>query len=176
MSNTRTPWQDWAGIMRHYTSALVTGPQRSGTQLVSRILCAETGLPYVDHLRCRPTAKGIHMLICGDPMVAHQPTLHGITPYLENGHVAVFVVFRDIADIKASERRIGWKGERRELLNLGVPSGSAMHKMVRQERWADRLAWVYAVQYGAMQSHALWVPANVRRRGRWGAKSWEVAK
>jgi hypothetical protein len=158
---------------------LVTGPQRSGTTIVARMIAADTDLAYVDEQAFQATdvAKWRGLIETGDNFVIQCPGMcRWVHDYGLRDDVAVVMVRRDIDDIIASQKRIGWRYEQAEIANYAdIPAQYASwlngHEMtiaeIKYRFWEEHqrglIQNAYTVDYESLASHPLWVPKERRR-------------
>jgi hypothetical protein len=88
--------------------------------------------------------------------------------------LAVVLVRRDVSDIIASQRRIGWRYEQLELANYEAEEGPVAK--VKYDYWdehqRDVIQNAYEVEYESLAGHPLWVPKDRRRF--FAPKQWFV--
>lgn len=145
----------------------VTGPQRSGTMIASKMLSHDMGLPMIEE-----RAFGTHdfqrfndLALQSGKYVMQCPTM---APYVHL-HPDAHVVWmhRDLGDILVSQRRIGW-GEferiEKDRYFSDDNQGSAEGKLQSWERFqrvqlGDR---GIDLQYDSMLGHPMWISEDKR--------------
>lgn len=148
---------------------LVTGPQRAGTTITAKILADMLGREFVDEhaFGSIDVEQFCEIAFDGDPTepaVIQCPAMFG--PIMRNPRADVLVVLvrRDLDEIHASERRIGWDvnheaGERHRL--GGITGCTADFKY----DWWDagpRPPLHMEIVYGSLAGHPLWLEAADR--------------
>ncbi len=146
-----------------YRIVLVTGPQRSGTTIATKMIAHDTkhtalleeGFGITDVNRWRAT---IHRRA---NLVIQCPTMCRHVHFEMAEDVAVVMMRRNVHDIIASEQRIKWPEHerlaelRRYHLGAGVPS------IVKYAYWdehqKDAIINAYEVDYRTLAGHPLWV-------------------
>jgi hypothetical protein len=152
---------------------IVTGPQRSGTTICARMIAQDTGHEYIDenviaihdHLRLRYLINR-HP----NPFVIQAP---GMAHLADHWDAFIVWMVRPVAEILASERRIGWEGEWRELAKYpGYEGPAAVRKYTHWEEFQREQVKEYIeVDYRSLSAHPLWVPKD--RRKNFEARQWE---
>ena len=112
--------------LSQYNTVIVTGPQRSGTTIVSAMLAQDLDIPYVDEAEYG-NAFGKLLLMAHDPnpLVIQSPVMASCIEKI--GAIegcAVVWMLRDSASIIRSQDRVAWT----------VP-GEALEKNVYQKAW-----------------------------------------
>ena len=162
------------------TEILVTGPQRSGTTIVARILARELGLDYVDEddIDIDDYDKARAVMRRGN-VVLQAPGLCHVADLFE----MVVLAKRPVEDIVASQKRINWQYEdyeKKKYLKL-IDSGPwlpfskefvkrkkiAVVKYTFWDNWQRRAIerWfglALEVDYDSLEGHPLWVPREQR--------------
>ena len=154
---------------------LVTGPCRSGTTIVGKMIEHDTGHRYVDETEFRMLKRDLFDdIITADNIVVQCPML--LTDIVDNPPSDVFVVVmrRDVDDIKASYDRILRLQDVRPIRLATMPPGS----IVGLNPFADggviaRAVYNYwdthtkqfpfvEVQYDDIKNHPLYIGAEDR--------------
>ena len=151
---------------------LVTGPQRSGTTIASKMISNDLKLPCIDEM-----AFGAHSFdqfyeMARKPAYVIQcPTM---SPYVHLVPGAVVIwMRRDLRDVLRSQRRIGWdvfEGIEKDRYFYGGHQEAAV---VKTEAWCrfQRVALgerAFDLDYASLTSHPMWV--DPARRQRFGPK------
>ncbi len=178
--------------LSHHNIILVTGPQRSGTQIASRILAHELDYTYVDEARfnvwdvkeaIRQAENYIPCVIQGPGLLRKVKDFRDIwyakykSKSINYGPTAV-LMRRSSQDISKSlsqmptilERlRIEWPEISRAPL---LPS--ACLPVIMYFFWdiaiVGKHGKTYEIDYDLLAEHEFWVPKNERRD--WGVKQW----
>lgn len=159
----------WAG----YHKILVTGPQRSGTTIASRMVAADTGHRCVDETEYRGgREKRLERLLADpEPMVIQCPNFcHDIERFAGPGRLVV-LMRRDVEDIVRSQRRIGWDKAWKNKLRYRykVAPWTLLRPVaeIRYRHWArhqrSRIPCWVELEYESLRQHPLWVPPEQRR-------------
>lgn len=166
-------FSDW----RSYEIILVTGPQRSGTRIVSRMAAADTGYTYIDENRFGVRERSIfeHVLKVQTNIVVQCPTMSRWIHEYTNDRTLIVFMIRDIDDIVASEQRVGWtNGPYFELMNYGYSSRKAVSfrrrgghvAPIKYAYWLTkqrgRIKHYVELQYESLSSHPLWISKEQR--------------
>lgn len=160
--------------LKIYKSILVTGPQRAGTKIASRMIAADTGYKYVDEYVFGFSVDRFVKAISVDSIVVQCPTMSSIIEYYAEDNTLVVFMFRDLEDIAKSEDRMGWTvGVYQELYKFGMSVTEA--RMYRQsggrtaplkyELWAGQKTVIkhyLELEYESLSAHPLWIPKNER--------------
>jgi hypothetical protein len=163
-----------------FKKIVVTGPQRSGTTIVARAISHDLARDYVDEVEFIATdyLRWLQLMDRQRSFVVQAPGMcrfvHevGIRP-----EVAVVLCRRDVADIVASQERIGWQHEAFELNRYGLTlaDGKGIAD-IKYEFW-DTYQWEFIrnrfeVDYESLVEHPLWVPKE--RRANFGRRQWRL--
>jgi hypothetical protein len=163
----------------YYDKVLVTGPQRSGTRIAAKMIARDSGHAYVDESEflTRDEEAFAALLAERSGIVVQCPAMCWRIEEYTDGDMLVVLMVRDLDDIAASEKRIGWKGGiYAELERYGWTSHAAVsfrrgrgsvaavkyaHWMTRQRRQIEHHL---ELDYESLAAHPLWVPKE-RRAG-----------
>ena len=161
--------------MRGYRVILVTGPQRAGTAIASKMIAEDTGHKYIaEHDFGGFSVPGFKKAISEHNVVIQCPTMSGrIEDFTTDDMLGVFM-FRDLDDIARSEDRIGWSvGVYHELYNYGRERNAARTYRQQGGRTAPlkyRL-WIKQklivehyrdLDYESLSKHPMWVSTEER--------------
>lgn len=163
-----------------YRVVLVTGPQRSGTTFVARVIAHDTGRLYVDEdaFDIHGMAAWRRLVESSSDAVIQCPSMMHLVRTVPSDCLVV-VVRRPLDAIGASERRICWDGERLEVgrfsgVEVDVTAGESRAAAVKYAWWADHRSdvphWV-EVDYESLSDHPLWV----EDREGFEKRQWEVS-
>lgn len=155
-------------ILRSGGTVTVTGPQRSGTRIATRILAADLGAMFIGEERY---GVGVHEGIlerymtiahCGEPVVIHAPTLAPVAHYLPG---MVVCMRRQLVDIAASQERIGWAYERYMLDRYFVRDGPLAS--IVYAAWDNYQAPMLSeraveLEYDSLVGHPFWLSKDKR--------------
>jgi hypothetical protein len=152
--------------LNRFTKIVVTGPQRSGTTIATKILATELGYEFL-----REETFHIHRLdlLCDiimkrDRFVVQAPTMSGCCHYFTG--VAVVFMRRKIGEILFSERRVNWFRSDFEKAKYfdDTNRSSAEVKYDAWDRFQKRMLQGrgFDLEYDALRGHPLWVPQKER--------------
>lgn len=166
-------------FLKPYRVVLVTGPQRSGTTIATRVIAKALAAEAVveeryginDGNRWR---KFVRNRLCGRAKAVIQcPAMcHIVHEFGDRDDLAVVFMRRPLEDIIASQDRIGWteREEWRELEKYGAESGPIAE--IKYCYWQDvqkqRIKHAYEVNYMDLSDSDLWAPKELRQG--WGAR------
>lgn len=148
-----------------FKGAIVTGPQRSGTRLASKILAKEKGWEYIDEAQVSVDSVYKTAYICErrEGFVIQAPGLmfaiHDLVSHFSPNILAVVMV-RDVDYIIASEERIGWGCHWLELAKYGRSSGRPSEvKYWRWEVWQQMVTphWAELKYPEDLCDHPMWL-------------------
>lgn len=157
-----------------YRIVLVSGPHRSGTTIVTKMIAHDTGLRF-----CPEETFGhdnltdwLSLIAKSGRCVIQCPTMcsYLVGPGL-TGDVAVVMVWRDLADVLASQARVGWtptgvyRGRyRAELALYDTLADTLAETKYRAWDTSQRLAVVhpFEIEYESLDVHPLWLPKAAR--------------
>lgn len=97
---------------RKYDTIIITGAQRSGTQITAKIFAHELGKRFVAESRFNVHNFEMMTVWFGDSVI-HAPALCHMVGFIPQDICVVFVV-RDYDEIIASQQRIGWNDDELE--------------------------------------------------------------
>lgn len=173
----------------NHPKILVTGPGRSGTRICAKMVCHDTGLPYIDEVEMPDLfiigqeAKAVRELT-DSSFVLHCPT---ICRYLLDLPEDLFIIFmfRDPAEIVRSQKRVSVrrKSLEREYNKYGysryfksdLPKTYDDIGTIKQRYWVTdqrpSMKNYQEVHYNDLMAHPLWVGPEKRRNFRWNQTS-----
>jgi len=152
---------------RLFNIILVTGPQRSGTRIAARCITADTGHQYVDEQEFRVHDQALfdNLLATRRNVVIQCPAMaHTVHKYGARDDLIVIWMLRELYEIVASQERIGWEGNARELGKYKQTEGqSAVYKyaywLAHQRK---RIKFWKEIEYSSLTAHKLWLPPERR--------------
>ena len=149
--------------MAIHSRIVVTGPQRSGTTIAGKMIAHDTGHQYIDEeaFESHDVDKWREILL-NDLVVIQCP--HMLKVVLDDPPPDIFVVLmrRDLHDIHASERRIGWGFNAVELSMFGLTEGDSAQ--LKYEYWnsSPKPAKFTEIDYESLRNHPLYVAKEHR--------------
>ncbi|GIV82779.1 MAG: hypothetical protein KatS3mg051_2133 [Anaerolineae bacterium] len=152
--------------LARYPRILVSGPQRSGTTIATAMIAADTG-----HRRLLEEAFGVHsvtrlrLLLQQQNIVVQCPTMVAYLSDLVDDQALLVWMRRPVADILASQQRIGWNEDEFEKAKLGQ-AGSPLSSAELKYRWwlenRHRFRHTLELDYESLSAHPMWVPQERR--------------
>lgn len=162
--------------LSQYNVVVVSGPQRSGTTITSKMLAEDLGYEWVNEFdgRFQNNFESLRRLIAlGGQFVVQGPAICSAIHRLSEKGVAVVIMIRDREDIIKSQDRISWskRGEPTEFESYrktwGVSEGRICD--VKYEIWQKQKEQIqvpyYEMHYDCeyMTSHRLYKQKEERR-------------
>ncbi len=165
--------------MKAYSKIIVTGPQRSGTRICSKMIAHDTGHRWAPEEEIGGSGRPkLDKLMRNDKrVVVHCPALSSCIQEYGKDNALIVFMRRDLGDIEASENRIGWSGgpHKSELLryettlrykDANLTAKKRPSREITYEYWEefqrDHVAHWREVEYESLSEHPLWVPKGQR--------------
>ncbi len=153
---------------RAFRKVLVTGPQRSGTTIATKILAHELGYRFVSEkdIKTHSLWRLHKRLFSLRREVIQGPCFGSMCHYIDTPRTLVVFMRRDVNEIVRSEQRIGWNAHKWELANYFRDSGTIA--AVRYECWEQyqqqlmEVPWI-ELAHASLAGHRLWVEGEKRR-------------
>lgn len=150
-----------------FDKILVTGPQRSGTRIGAQMIAYDTAHEYIDE-------NDLYMdslyMLCSflqnrQRLVIHCPVLCRYTHIFSADNTAIVLMRRDVEDIVASQKRIGWSWEWLELARYDHSDGVIAEVKYRfwEEHQREHIKHAFEIEYESLAAHPLWVPEHLRQ-------------
>jgi len=158
--------------LKKYRNIIVTGPQRSGTRIVSKMISQDLGCLYVDELDiniCSITELFKHLL-SEERCVIHCPHLSVCCHLIDSPETIVIFMKRDLKDIEKSQERIGWEDFwKKKQLRQYFSEGNI--NIVKYQIWDKQkeimeIPWL-ELEYESLAEHPLWVEVEDRVGFKW---------
>ena len=154
---------------RAFRKVLVTGPQRSGTTIATKILAYELGYRSVSEkdIKTHSLWRLHKRLLSLRREVIQGPCFGSICHYIDTPKTLVVFMRREVNEIVRSEQRIGWHAQQWELANYFRDSGTI--SAVRYECWEKyqqqlmEVPWI-ELEHASLAGHRLWVESDKRRQ------------
>jgi len=150
--------------LKKYNKILVTGPQRSGTRIAAKMIAADTGYTYLDEEEFNVSNRDkLRKIFKRGDIVVQCPAISAwIQDFSANDTLIIFMM-RDIDDILASQKRIGW-GDKTELSKYGKKRGviSKIKYDVWEKEQKPKVENWLEVEYESLSGHPLWIAKNKR--------------
>lgn len=160
--------------LKKYNKILVTGAQRSGTRIATKMIAQDTGHTFVDeaHIAVDNMEYLDAFLSSSTPFVIHAPAVFHKIHTFDIENMLVVVMRRSLDEIHASEKRIDWSKASRqlELSKYGFEVGDIAK--IKYDQWEtyqrnDMRVDYIEVQYKSLAEHPLWVPKKARKDFAW---------
>lgn len=166
-----------------FSKILVTGPQRSGTRIVAKIIAFDNKIRYVDEQEfdVRDMISLGKLFREDGRMVIQCPALcyclHDFHYLFNLQDLLVVMVIRDIKDIINSQSNIKWtqdkkrtwaRYERRELEHYGRKEGIISE--VKYKYWQKQKSQIpnwLEIKYDDLKNHQLFIPKERRENFTW---------
>ena len=149
--------------LKHWQRILVTGPQRSGTRIATRMIAEDTGFWFFPEENFGTDSLNLlwKLLKTSYHVVVQCPTMsnHAYLLAQSDPDLLVVMMVRDLEDIKASEERISWEWEITELIKMGRIEGNSAK--IKYERWREQKPFLgnqgIEVRYDSLEAHPMFV-------------------
>jgi hypothetical protein len=148
-----------------YNTIIVTGPQRSGTLIASKMIAHDTGHLFIDErlISIDSLYRFQEAIMLQRNVVIQCPALARWIHHFADDDVLVCFMMRDLEDIKASENRIGWNGEVIE--QIRYQDFNRPIAILKYEAWEKQKKvinnWM-EIEYKSLENHPLWMPREKR--------------
>jgi hypothetical protein len=153
--------------LAEFNTVLVTGPQRSGTRIASRMIAHDIGYEHIDEdaIHMDSIYKLYSIITEKNHIVVQCPVLCRYVHMLADDHVAVVLMRRNIEDIIASQKRIQWMWEWLELARYDRSDGIISE--VKYQFWDQvqkvHIKHAFEVEYESLAAHPLWIAKELRQ-------------
>jgi hypothetical protein len=164
-----------------FTKVVVTGPQRAGTTIATKILASELQYPVVleEVFRQQELYLFVAALIENSTCVVQAPALSAVVHLLQDDDIAVVFMLRKTDEIIQSEQRIQWSQTHEKLekakyfsarskLPIGVLKTRMWHAY--QKKLIGERA--FELDYESLEGHPLWIDKSLR--GNFGTRQTEL--
>jgi hypothetical protein len=154
--------------LQNFNKILVTGPQRSGTTICSRMIADSLGYQCIDESKAIEfTVEGVRSSVLRalerDRVVLQAPSAASFCHLLPE-QIAIVYMIRNVQDIIHSQNRINWKGNYFELKLLEAPFGeSCVFKYIKWKEQKLLIKHAFEVDYESLKTHNLWVNPEIRK-------------
>ena len=170
-------------------AVLVTGPQRSGTRIATKMVAADLGYEYHDEreIDIDDLTAAIGIIYRGG-VALHAPGLCDVSHLLADPRLCkiplvVLIVRRPLEQIIASCARVNWDSKREREKYLSRPEfGPYFVEGQHVAKWKydvldgfqrpliralGGVAYYYQIAYEDLSAHPLWLPAEERKGWEW---------
>lgn len=168
----------------NYNNILITGPQRAGTRICTKMVAADTGHEFVDEKYLVERGWNASPDLCSGVVdlfkqksrfVLHGPGLCKFAHLLASDDDLVVVMIRDVQDIIKSQERISWQQEPIELRKYGMTNEDGPIAKVKYHYWhshqKERIKNYLEQPYEDLKDHEFWMPSSHRRQWKFNQTS-----
>jgi hypothetical protein len=172
---------DLVEAIRAFDVVVVTGPQRSGTTIATKVLAEALGIEAI----LEETFREDDLILFGAvitrhrPCVVQAPALSGAVHLLKAQYACVVFVKRSLDDVITSQERIDWTRthefwEKSKYHHGADPRPIALLKADMWEQQRHLLGRrAFDLEYESLTSSRLWVPKELRTQ--FGPRQTEVS-
>lgn len=161
--------------LRGYKFILVSGPHRAGTTIAAAMIANDLDYEFVEdaHTQLEVLPQAFRRI---EPTVFHCPThCHKVHEYVTVPGLAAVMVIRDIKAIIASQERIPWGFENKQLhayRDKATPKPAFIVQPpvaeVKYRYWREIQKPLfgehgYEIEYESLKAHTMWVAPEQRR-------------
>lgn len=152
-----------------YKKILVSGPQRSGTRICSKMIANDTKYEWIPEDNIAHDYNVAKRLLSKDGVVIQVPMQTHLVDLFDDDVLVVFMR-RAVEDIITSQKRIGWSsafkyegGERRNYnaADIDMPIAEIKY-FIWDHLQRGRIKHAMDIPYESLSKHPLWVPGNLR--------------
>ena len=155
--------------LNKYNTIVVSGPQRSGTTIASRMIANDTGFSHIDerYFDIWNKDEWYRLILDSSNSVIHCPAMSiNLDMLFDVPNTLVVFMLRDIDDIVASQKRIGWSDRStRKSYNVNRADTRPI-SVIKYAHWITtmhRLPNVIELEYESLKKHHLWVDKSKRQ-------------
>jgi len=157
--------------LRRHNQIVVTGPQRSGTTIASKMIAQDLGYEHFDETVLPESFDGfalqvLHNNLEGIKGVYQGPTRSALCHTLPEDVAVVFMV-RPVEDIIASQERINWVWEDQEIAQYPTEYQAAPVSSMKYRYWNEvqkpLIRYAYEIVYHSLEEHPLWKNKEERK-------------
>jgi hypothetical protein len=156
--------------LNKYRAILVTGPQRSGTRICSKMIAHDTGYEWLQEGDVGATFISAKSFLSKNGVVVHGPMLSSVADLFDDDVLVVFMR-RDIADIVASQDRIlwsgpgngeGWERKQYDAMDIDMPISEVKY-FIWDHLQRGRIKHTMDIPYESLKRHPFWVQKHLRK-------------
>lgn len=164
--------------LTQYKKIIVTGAQRSGTRIASKMIATDTEYDYLDerwihdYRTNNPDSITKARFFLRNKSVLQAPSLASVINLLADDNTLIVYMLRPVVEVIASQERINWKREGYELSKYGLSTG--VISQVKLETWQKQKLSVknfLEIQYDSLSAHPLWIAEEERK----DFKAWQTS-
>lgn len=149
-----------------FEKIIVTGPQRSGTTVCAAMIAHDLDYYFYpeEQIRVWELWRVERLFKRTSEFVLQAPAICRYVHTFSAPEVAIVLVRRDIQDIVASQERVEWTSEERELRQYGFNEGVIAE--VKYQYWEEyqqnMIENAFEIDYKSLRAHLLWIPQKER--------------
>ncbi len=162
---------------QQFHKILVTGPQRSGTRIASRMIACDTKYSYIDEhtFRTDDIEQFNKVMLSPYKSVVQCPGMNYCIEQYSASDILIVMMIRPIPDIIRSEKRVEWvNGPYHEYEKYGIGRLQARTLRRKGDRislrkyqyWKDcqkgKIKHFLELEYESLKYHHLWIPKEKR--------------
>jgi len=140
-----------------YSRIYVTGPQRAGTTILSKMIAHDTGYTYIGEEAYNWDRKKFHKLKNRRKIVIHCPLFCHIIHLYSDCVTIIVMTIRPVDEIEQSQKRVCWDGEKKELAKYGEDHG--IISQIKYKNWEDqkkKIDHYKEIAYHSLRPHPMW--------------------
>lgn len=158
---------------KRYSRIIVSGPQRSGTRIATKMIAEDCNYTYIDEREFKVNNLDLlDSIMQRENLVIQGPGICHLLHTFPYHSLLICMMVRSVDDIELSEQRIGWndKGRKLELKYYSQSEGSPAK--AKYEFWEKvqkpLLAPHYEeINYNELSNHPLFVKKEDRKNFKW---------
>lgn len=154
-----------------FSRILVTGPQRSGTTIATRMIAADLGYEFMpeeafgaqNEVRWRELVRSMKNAVLQCPAMCRY-----VHEFGAEDDLAAVLMLRPVDEIIGSQKRIGWTHEaeeRQRYVDLPYAQDVSI-SVTKYSYWVQHqralIKHHYEVAYSSLAPHTLWTPEEMR--------------
>jgi hypothetical protein len=159
--------------LKTYSRIIVSGPQRSGTRIASRMIASDCDYKYIDEKEFK--VSNTHLLdalMQSENIVVQAPGVCHLLHTLSYHSLLICLMIRPTNDIEASEQRINWDNSCRklELSHYGKTEGSpskAKYDFWHSAQKPQLEPHCLEINYKSLKDHPLYIKKQDRKNFKW---------
>ena len=157
--------------LRRHDQIFVTGPQRSGTTIATKMIAQELGYKYYDETCLPESFDGFILQMTHDNLdgikgVYQGPTKSALCHTLSKD-IAIVFMMRPIDEIIASQVRINWIWEDQEIAKYPKEYQDTPVSSLKYRYWNEvqkpLIKYSYEITFGSLRNHPLWLGKEERK-------------
>lgn len=170
--------------LKKFKRVLVSGVQRSGTRIATKIIAHELGYKYIDEKEFSTSdEEALKVILKKDNIVVHAPAMSHLVHKLKD--IAVVFVIRPKKDITASMKSMKWSEEdmMAEIRKYNKEIESSYENIVDMKykawwKWQkQKCDYPFELKYDDLKDHSMFISKEkrekLRKEKKWNWKSTE---